>query len=143
MSIEHRINPIEEQNKLAEGLVKIDDGNYINMAEYQSIIGQHLQEQEAETTFKELDRTEEKRAMECFIATKVYGDINAPQVQTLREIRDNVLMREPLGKAFVNFYYSGAGKRSADFIENKIPLLIPVIKRGLDCLVERYSAQKR
>lgn len=80
---------------------------------------------------------------ECFIATAVYGDKNAPQVQKLREFRDNVLMQSSTGRAFVNFYYGGAGKKTADFIRKRLPSTIPVIKKSLDALVERYSAQRK
>jgi hypothetical protein len=79
----------------------------------------------------------------CFVATTVYGDTNAPQVNTLREFRDNVLMNNAAGRAFVGFYYSGAGKKTADFIKKHLPSTIPVLRKGLDALVERYSAQKR
>ena len=76
---------------------------------------------------------------DCFVATAVYGDVNAPQVEVLREFRDNVLKDYTLGRAFVEFYYSGAGQRAAQFIEEKLPAAIPVIRKGLDFLVERYS----
>jgi len=79
----------------------------------------------------------------CFVATAVYGNPDAPQVQVLREFRDNVLMHNPAGKRFVGFYYSGAGHRAADFIREHLPSVIPVIRRGLDALVERYSSQRR
>jgi hypothetical protein len=79
----------------------------------------------------------------CFVATMVYGDMHAPQVQKLREFRDTVLMQNPIGKAFVHFYYSGAGKKTAEFIRVHVPSAIPAIRRGLDMLVERYSAQKK
>lgn len=82
------------------------------------------------------------RASDCFVAATVYGDENASQVQTLREFRDNVLSKSDLGKAFINFYYSGAGKKTADFIKKHLPSSIPVIRKGLDTLVERYSAMR-
>ena len=77
----------------------------------------------------------------CFIATAVYGDENAPEVQTLREFRDDVLKQSGAGAAVVNFYYSGAGKKVADFIKNRLPSSIQFIKKGLDYLVEKYSAK--
>lgn len=78
----------------------------------------------------------------CFIATAVYGNENAPEVQTLRDFRDNVLQKSPAGNAVVNFYYSGAGKRTADFIKEKLPSSIPFIRKGLDFLVDKYSAKR-
>lgn len=81
--------------------------------------------------------------LDCFIATAVYGDRNAPQVQTLRDFRDNVLIKSSIGKTITNFYYSGAGKRTADFIKRHLPSTIPIVRKGLDVLVERYSAKQR
>ena len=80
---------------------------------------------------------------ECFVATAVYGDRNAPQVNVLRDFRDNVLAKSATGKAFVDFYYSGAGKKAASFVKKRLSSAIPVIKKSLDVLVERYSAQKK
>jgi len=77
--------------------------------------------------------------IKCFIATAVYGNESAPEVETLREIRDNVLMKDKLGKKFVEFYYSGAGEKTAEFIKNDAPFLIPVIRKGLDYVVEKYK----
>ncbi|RJQ17604.1 hypothetical protein C4573_01340 [Candidatus Woesearchaeota archaeon] len=79
----------------------------------------------------------------CFVATAVYGDRNAPQVNALREFRDTVLMNSVAGRAFVDFYYSGVGKKTAGFIKKHLPSTIPAIRRGLDALVERYSAQRK
>lgn len=41
----------------------------------------------------------------CYIATFVYGDYYADEVLVLREFRDNILLKNILGKLFVNFYY--------------------------------------
>jgi len=49
-------------------------------------------------------------------------------------------MEHFLGRRFVDFYYSGAGKRTADFIKEHLPSAIPLIRKGLDALVDRYSA---
>jgi len=81
-----------------------------------------------------------KNEESCFVATAVYGDQNAPEVQVLRKIRDNVLRRSICGRKFVEFYYSGAGKAAARFIREKIPSTIPFIKKGLDFVVESYSS---
>ena len=41
----------------------------------------------------------------CFIATATYGSRLHPNVQILREFRDNILLDTRLGQQFVDFYY--------------------------------------
>jgi len=74
---------------------------------------------------------------DCFVATTVYGDPNAPEVQKFRKIRDNVLMQNPVGRIFVRAYYGGLGKGAANVL-SAIPFAIPVIKRGLDKIADSY-----
>lgn len=139
----HKIISFDNQDKLKEGLLKIDDGSYVDVSDYYNQIGKHL-EVDTEKVFRDLDQTESERAgRDCFIATAVYGDANAPQVEALRGFRDNVLMWNALGKTVVDFYYGGAGKRTADFLRKHLSSTIPIIRRGLDILVERCSIQKK
>ena len=42
----------------------------------------------------------------CYIATCVYGDYDAPEVQALRRFRDDTLARTPAGRAFIKVYYA-------------------------------------
>ncbi len=42
----------------------------------------------------------------CFIATAAYGTPMAEEIQILREFRDGHLRTNPLGSAFVHFYYA-------------------------------------
>jgi len=79
----------------------------------------------------------------CFVATAVYGDINAPEVQTLRDFRDNVMVNTSLGRKVVEFYYSGVGERTAEFIKKHTPSIVPVIKKGLDYIVQKYESNKK
>jgi len=88
------------------------------------------------------DSCEVAKGSACFIATAVYGDINAPEVQVLRNFRDRVLMESELGRKLIDFYYSGTGERTADFIKKQVPSVIPAIKKGLDYLVNRYAKLK-
>ena len=41
----------------------------------------------------------------CFIATAAFGDVDAPQVVRLREMRDKSILKTSLGRRFVRFYY--------------------------------------
>jgi len=74
----------------------------------------------------------------CFVASAVYGE-SSMEVGVLREFRDEVLMNNRLGRKMVDLYYSGLGEKVADFVEERVPFVIPVIKRGLDCIVKRMN----
>ncbi|MBN1192046.1 MAG: PKD domain-containing protein [Dehalococcoidales bacterium] len=51
----------------------------------------------------------------CFIATAAYGTPLAPEIDILREFRDEVLMKNRAGRAFVKIYYISSPPL-ADFI---------------------------
>lgn len=76
---------------------------------------------------------------DCFIATAIYRNPCAPQIQTLRKFRDKYLAINPIGESFIKFYYSGAGKKTANIIEKRLPFLIPPMRKGLDFLVDRLD----
>jgi hypothetical protein len=54
-----------------------------------------------------------EKVEECFVVSTIYGSKTAPEVVRLRRFRDDVLMRMPLGRAFVRAYYAGLGQTSA------------------------------
>ncbi len=69
----------------------------------------------------------------CYIATMAYGDIDAPEVNTLRSFRDKYLMKYKYGRKFINWYYA----HSPGFVEkhgSKIWLL-KLCKSNLNVLV--------
>ena len=57
----------------------------------------------------------------CFIATAVYGTPLASEIAILRNFRDKFLLKNELGKEFVNFYYQFS-PQMADFISKHLLL---------------------
>jgi len=68
-------------------------------------------------------------ARECFIATATYGTPMADEVQVLRAFRDEHLMHNPIGRAFVAFY-NKVSPPIAEFTTEH-PTLKPVVWIGL------------
>ena len=69
----------------------------------------------------------------CLIATAAYGSEMAPQVQLLREIRDNQLMNTESGKSFMtgfNELYYTFSPTIAD-MERESPVFKEIVKAGL------------
>jgi len=69
----------------------------------------------------------------CLIATATYGSELAPQVQLLREIRDNQLMNTESGKSFIsgfNDLYYTFSPTIAD-MERENPVFKEIVKAGL------------
>jgi len=77
----------------------------------------------------------------CLIATATYGSELAPQVQQLREIRDNSLLQTKSGTAFMEsfnqFYYSFS-PTIAD-LERENPVFKEVVKLTITPLLSSLS----
>lgn len=65
----------------------------------------------------------------CFIATAAYGSYLDPHVQTLRDFRDQYMMINPVGEAFVSLYYD-VSPPIARFIDDH-PALKPLVRMSL------------
>jgi len=82
-----------------------------------------------------------KRGGGCLIATAAYGSEMAPQVQFLREIRDNKVMSTESGASFMSgfnqFYYSFSPV-IADY-ERENPLFKEAVKIGLTPLISSLA----
>jgi hypothetical protein len=65
----------------------------------------------------------------CFIATAAYGTPMAKEIQILREVRDEYLLTNPLGQAFVHLYYK-ISPPIATFITDHTSLK-PIVRAGL------------
>ena len=57
----------------------------------------------------------------CFIATACFGNYNHPFVRILREFRDKILLKNSIGRNFVNWYYAHSPKY-AEIIRNNLIL---------------------
>jgi len=77
----------------------------------------------------------------CLIATAAYGSEMAPQIQQLRELRDNTILSTASGIAFMSgfnqFYYSFSPS-IADF-ERENPVFKEIIKVGLTPMLSSLS----
>ena len=79
------------------------------------------------------EEPEEEKGGGCLIATAAYGSELAPQVQMLREIRDNQLLNTESGSAFMNTFnnvYYSFSPTIAD-MQRESPLFKEVVKLGL------------
>ena len=84
-----------------------------------------------ETVVSNQESTEEGGG--CLIATAAYGSEMAPQVQLLREIRDNQLMNTESGSAFMSTFnelYYTFSPTIAD-MERENPMFKEIVKAGL------------
>jgi len=77
----------------------------------------------------------------CLIATATYGSELAPQVQLLRELRDNKLLNTESGTSFINsfndFYYSFS-PIIADY-ERENPVFKEIVKLGITPMITSLS----
>jgi hypothetical protein len=77
----------------------------------------------------------------CLIATAAYGSELAPQVQMLREIRDNQLMNTESGSAFMTSFneaYYSFSPYIAD-MERESPIFKEIVKAGLTPMISTLS----
>ena len=77
----------------------------------------------------------------CLIATATYGSELAPQVQMLREIRDNQLMNTESGSAFMSGFneaYYSFSPYIAD-LERESPVFKEIVKAGLTPMLSTLS----
>ena len=89
----------------------------------------------------EMMEANEKEGGGCLIATATYGTEMAPQVQLLREIRDNQLMNTDSGSSFMtgfNQLYYSFSPTIAD-IERENPVFREAVKIGITPLLSSLS----
>ena len=102
---------------------------------------ENLDEMENSDVEIESDTQEQMPGGGCLIATATYGSELAPQVQQLREIRDNKLLQTESGSAFMNsfnhFYYSFSPV-IADY-ERENPIFKELVKLSITPLISSLS----
>ena len=84
---------------------------------------------------------DEEKGGGCLIATATYGSELAPQVQLLREIRDNSLLQTESGSAFMktfNDMYYTFSPTIADW-ERESPIFKEIVKAGLTPMLSTLS----
>jgi len=96
---------------------------------------------DAQTTIHDTDVPPTEENGGCLIATAAFGSELAPQVQKLREIRDNTILSTESGTAFMTsfnqFYYSFS-PTVADF-ERQQPVFKEIVKAGLTPMLSSLS----
>ena len=78
-----------------------------------------------------------KKMRSCYIATAVYGDIEAPEVRRLRRFRDESLNQTRLGRRLCNLYYTVSPRLARRMSPNG-----PVsraVRRVLDAFIRRLG----
>lgn len=81
----------------------------------------------------EVFENEEINKKDCFIATAAYGTSMAEEVQILRKFRNEYLLSNPLGRAFVQVYYK-ISPTVAEFIRENA-LLRTIVRKTLVPLI--------
>jgi hypothetical protein len=104
--------------------------------------GQTVSETKTITQSTQKSNSDQKSATGgCLIATATYGTEMAPQVQLLREIRDNSLLQTKSGSTFMtmfnNFYYSFS-PTIADY-ERENPLFKEAVKLAITPMMSTLS----
>ena len=144
---------LEIQESLEESKEGEIDTKPVNIEEIPQQIEQQQQveleneirEQETEEQIKNeesaIPKSSESEGGGCLIATATYGSEMAPQVQFLREIRDNQLMSTDSGVSFMTgfnqFYYSFS-PYIADY-ERENPIFQEAVKIGITPLLSSLS----
>jgi len=106
-----------------------------------TITEQIVKEKIVEEKIVEEKITEETQGGGCLIATATFGSELAPQVQQLRELRDNKLLQTESGTSFINsfndFYYSFS-PYIADY-ERENPVFREAVKIAITPMISSLS----
>ncbi|MEK6877168.1 MAG: CFI-box-CTERM domain-containing protein, partial [Thermoproteota archaeon] len=110
-------------------------GEYRVSIDVQGIVFQPIPTETASFTISILKESQSKNG--CLIATAAFGSELAPQVQFLREYRDNTIMTTVIGSSFIsafNAVYYTFSPTVAD-VERNNPILQEAVKVGITPLL--------
>jgi len=110
-------------------------GEYKVSVDVQGIVFQPIPTETASFTISVVKESQPKNG--CLIATAAFGSEISPQVQFLREYRDNTIMQTAVGSSFINAFnvvYYTFSPTVAD-VERNNPLLQESIKVGITPLL--------
>ena len=105
------------------------------------VVEESVKEKIVEEPVVATQESEEEEGGGCLIATAAYGSEMAPQVQLLREIRDNKLMNTEAGSAFLGAFneaYYSFSPYIAD-MERENPYFKEIVKVGLTPMLSTLS----
>ena len=80
---------------------------------------------QANTSYTNSSSSNSSGSGDCFVATAAYGTPLQPEIQVLRDWRDNTLCFSKLGRAFIRFYYQ-QGPKYARLLRKHPSLKSPV-----------------
>jgi plastocyanin len=121
-----------------QGLIivqEFEEGTHSEKTVVEEVVEETVVEEVVEETVVEevVSNQESEEGGGCLIATAAYGSEMSPQVQLLREIRDNKLMNTEAGSAFMgtfNEMYYSFSPTIAD-MQRDSPIFNEVVKLGL------------
>ena len=126
---ERGVNPTEEDRLKKQTIQSVE---HIQVIIRSTIVGNVII-----TNLNNLEQSESSEGGGCLIATAAYGSEMAPQVQFLREIRDNTVLQTQSGTSFMtafNSFYYTFSPTIADY-ERENPVFKEVVKVGLTPLL--------
>jgi len=130
--------------KFKEVVILILD-NYYTFSYSNGVDNFNSQLERFDQTIDSFKKLSEESAIEenggCLIATATYGSELAPQVQNLRELRDNTILRTESGIAFMsgfNQLYYSFSPAIAD-LEREFPIFKEIVKLSITPLLSTLS----
>jgi len=140
------VDDVELKIKFIEAMILINDKSYTfaysntvdnfnnDFSKFnESLNSFELLSQQSTKSTEENTNEQSEEGGGCLIATATYGSELAPQVQMLREIRDNQLLQTESGKSFMTTFneaYYSFSPYIAD-MERESPVFKEIVKAGL------------